>query len=34
VYFYNHLASRIKLMASEMDDFSLEFLSISERNFT
>ena len=34
VYFYNHLASRVKLMASEMDDFSLEFLSISERNFT
>jgi biopolymer transport protein TolQ len=34
VYFYNHLSSRIKLMASEMDDFSLEFLSISERNFT
>jgi biopolymer transport protein TolQ len=34
VYFYNHLAGRVKLMASEMDDFSLEFLSISERNFT
>ena len=23
-----------KLAASEMDDFSLEFLNISERNFT
>ena len=34
VYFYNHLASRVKLAASEMDDFSLEFLNISERNFT
>ena len=34
VYFYNHLASRVKLPASEMDDFSLEFLNISERNFT
>jgi biopolymer transport protein TolQ len=34
VYFYNHLSSRVKLLASEMDDFSLEFLNISERNFT
>ena len=34
VYFYNHLPSRVKLLASEMDDFSLEFLNISERNFT
>jgi len=34
VYFYNHLANRVKLLASEMDDFSLEFLTISERNFT
>ena len=34
VYFYNHLASRVKLLASEMDDFSLEFLNISERNFS
>lgn len=34
VYFYNHLASRVKLFASEMDDFSLEFLNIAERNFT
>jgi biopolymer transport protein TolQ len=34
VYFYNHLAARVKLLASEMDDFALEFLNISERNFT
>ncbi len=34
VYFYNHFAQRVKLFASEMDDFSLEFLNISERNFT
>ena len=34
VYFYNHLAHRVKLFASEMDDFSLEFLNIAERNFT
>ena len=34
VYFYNHLASRVKVLATEMDDFSLEFLTIAERNFT
>jgi biopolymer transport protein TolQ len=34
VYFYNHLTGRVKLLTSEMDDFSLEFLNISERNFT
>jgi biopolymer transport protein TolQ len=34
VYFYNQLTGRVKLLASEMDDFSLEFLNISERNFT
>ena len=34
VFFYNHLTQRVKLFASEMDDFSLEFLNISERNFT
>lgn len=33
VYFYNHLTQRVKLMASAMDDFSLEFLNIAERNF-
>ena len=34
VYFYNHFTSVVKVMASEMDDFALEFLNISERNFT
>ena len=34
VYFYNHLASRVKRFAAEMEDFSLEFLNIAERNFT
>lgn len=34
VYFYNHFTSKVKIMASEMDDFALEFLNISERNFT
>ena len=34
VYFYNHFTNRVKHFASEMDDFSLEFLNISERNFT
>jgi len=34
VYFYNHLTTRVKIYASEMDDFALEFLNISERNFT
>ena len=34
VYFYNHLTSRVKTFASEMDDFALEFLNIAERNFT
>lgn len=34
VYFYNHLTHRVKLFASQMDDFSLEFLNIAERNFT
>ena len=31
---YNHLTNRVKLFASEMDDFSMEFLNIAERNFT
>ncbi|MFN7973678.1 MAG: MotA/TolQ/ExbB proton channel family protein [Acidobacteriota bacterium] len=31
---YNYYAGRVKVIASEMDDFSLEFLSITERNFT
>jgi biopolymer transport protein TolQ len=34
VYFYNLLANRVKLFATQMDDFSLEFLNIAERNFT
>jgi biopolymer transport protein TolQ len=31
---YNHLSNRVRLFASEMDDFSMEFLNIAERNFT
>jgi biopolymer transport protein TolQ len=34
VYFYNLLSQRVKLFASEMDDFTMEFLNIAERNFT
>jgi biopolymer transport protein TolQ len=34
VYFYNALSNRVKLFASEMDDFAMEFLNICERNFT
>ncbi len=34
VYFYNHLTQRVKIFASEMDDFAMEFLNIAERNFT
>lgn len=34
VYFYNLFTTRVKTLASEMDDFSLEFLNICERNFT
>ncbi len=34
VYFYNHFTAQVKRMTSEMDDFSLEFLNIAERNFT
>jgi biopolymer transport protein TolQ len=33
VYFYNHFTSRVKVLASEMDDFALEFLNIAERHF-
>ncbi|MEZ5320180.1 MAG: MotA/TolQ/ExbB proton channel family protein [Vicinamibacterales bacterium] len=33
VYFYNDITSRIKAFANDMDDFSMEFLSIAERNF-
>jgi biopolymer transport protein TolQ len=34
VLFYNYLTQRTKLFASDMDDFSMEFLNIVERNFT
>jgi biopolymer transport protein TolQ len=34
VYGYNHFSQKVKLFASEMDDFSMEFLNIAERNFT
>jgi biopolymer transport protein TolQ len=34
VYFYNLLSQQVKIFASDMDDFSMEFLNISERNFT
>ena len=31
---YNHFVQRLKEFGTRMDDFSLEFLNISERNFT
>ena len=31
---YNQLSHRVKLFASQMDDFAMEFLNIAERNFT
>lgn len=34
VLFYNHFTTQVKGFASQMDDFSLEFLNIAERNFT
>ncbi len=34
VYFYNAFTNRVKAFATDMDDFSLEFLNIAERNFT
>lgn len=34
VYFYNHYTNRVKEFSSTIDDFSLEFLNIAERNFT
>jgi biopolymer transport protein TolQ len=34
VYFYNLFTQRVKESAATMDDFSLEFLNICERNFT
>jgi biopolymer transport protein TolQ len=34
VMFYNHFTMKVKIFASDLDDFSLEFLNIAERNFT
>jgi biopolymer transport protein TolQ len=34
VYFYNDLTSHVKYAVNEMEDFSMEFLTIAERNFT
>ena len=34
VYFYNYLTQRLKEIASTMDDFAMEFLNITERNFS
>jgi biopolymer transport protein TolQ len=34
VYYYNDLTGQVKHFAGGMDDFSLEFLNIAERNFT
>ena len=34
VYFYNDLTSRVKSFVGAMEDFSMEFLNIAERNFT
>lgn len=31
---YNHFLNKIKILTSEMDDFSLEFLNLIERNFS
>ena len=34
VFFYNDLTSRVKGFVGAMEDFSMEFLNIAERNFT
>jgi biopolymer transport protein TolQ len=34
VFFYNYFTTKTKGFAADMDDFSLEFLNIAERNFT
>jgi biopolymer transport protein TolQ len=31
---YNHFTTKVRGYASDMDDFSMEFLNIAERNFT
>jgi len=34
VFFYNDLTGRVKTFAAAIEDFSMEFLNIAERNFT
>jgi len=34
VLFYNYFSHRVKMFASAMDDFAMEFMNIAERNFT
>jgi biopolymer transport protein TolQ len=34
VFFYNDLTGRVKSFVGTMEDFSMEFLNIAERNFT
>jgi biopolymer transport protein TolQ len=34
VFFYNDLTNRVKAFVGTMEDFSMEFLNIAERNFT
>ena len=34
VFFYNDLTSQVKKFVGTMEDFSMEFLTIAERNFT
>jgi biopolymer transport protein TolQ len=34
VYFYNEITSRVRASVNAMEDFSMEFLAIAERNFT
>lgn len=34
VYFYNDITGQIKGFTNEMEDFSMEFLTIAERNFS
>jgi biopolymer transport protein TolQ len=34
VIYYNRATHNVKVIASEMDDFAMEFLNIAERNFT
>jgi biopolymer transport protein ExbB/TolQ len=31
--FYNYFTSRIRVLATEMDNFTSEFLNIAERHF-